>query len=78
MLSGTSGPAKWPTVAPWKFSTWAMADGQYRAVLEIPPLPDSTILLVEVGSTAPGTGLLGGEATRLPPMGVGPVSSLAH
>ena len=30
-------------------------------VLEIPPLPDSTILLVEVGSTAHGTGLPGGE-----------------
>jgi uncharacterized protein len=30
-------------------------------VLEIPPLPDSTILLVEVGSTAHGTGLPIGE-----------------
>jgi hypothetical protein len=30
-------------------------------VPEIPPLPDSTILLVEVGSTAHGTGLPGGE-----------------
>lgn len=30
-------------------------------VLEIPPLPESTILLVEVGSTAHGTGLPGGE-----------------
>jgi hypothetical protein len=30
-------------------------------VLEIPPLPESTILLVEVGSTAHGTGLRGGE-----------------
>ena len=29
--------------------------------LEIPPLPESTILLVEVGSTAHGTGLPGGE-----------------
>jgi len=28
---------------------------------EIPPLPESTILLVEVGSTAHGTGLPGGE-----------------
>lgn len=28
---------------------------------QIPPLPDSTILLVEVGSTAHGTGLPGGE-----------------
>ncbi len=28
---------------------------------EIPPLPTSTILLVEVGSTAHGTGLPGGE-----------------
>ena len=35
--------------------------GQYRLVLEIPPLPDSTILLVEVGSAAHGTGLPGGE-----------------
>src|SRR5438270_2928454 len=35
--------------------------GQYGDVLEIPPLPDSTILLVEVGSTAHGTGLPGGE-----------------
>jgi RNA repair pathway DNA polymerase beta family len=35
--------------------------GQDRPVLEIPPLPDSTILLVEVGSTAHGTGLPGGE-----------------
>ncbi len=32
-----------------------------RGVLEIPPLPDMTILLVEVGSTAHGTGLPGGE-----------------
>ena len=38
-----------------------MRGGQYRAVLEIPPLPDTTILLVEVGSTAHGTGLPGGE-----------------
>jgi hypothetical protein len=30
-------------------------------MLEIPKLPDSTILLVEVGSTAHGTGLPGGE-----------------
>ena len=30
-------------------------------MLEIPPLPDATILLVEVGSTAHGTGLPGGE-----------------
>lgn len=30
-------------------------------VPEIPPLPASTILLVEVGSTAHGTGLPGGE-----------------
>jgi hypothetical protein len=30
-------------------------------VLEIPPLPPDTILLVEVGSTAHGTGLPGGE-----------------
>lgn len=30
-------------------------------MLDIPPLPDSTILLVEVGSTAHGTGLPGGE-----------------
>ena len=30
-------------------------------VLEIPPLPPSTILLVEVGSTAHGTGIPGGE-----------------
>lgn len=29
--------------------------------MEIPPLPESTILLVEVGSTAHGTGLPGGE-----------------
>jgi uncharacterized protein len=30
-------------------------------MLEIPPLPEGTILLVEVGSTAHGTGLPGGE-----------------
>lgn len=30
-------------------------------MLEIPPLPENTILLVEVGSTAHGTGLPGGE-----------------
>jgi hypothetical protein len=30
-------------------------------VVEIPPLPPSTVLLVEVGSTAHGTGLPGGE-----------------
>ena len=33
----------------------------HGGLLEIPPLPESTILLVEVGSTAPGTGLPGGE-----------------
>ena len=32
-----------------------------HSVLEIPPLPRTTILLVEVGSTAHGTGLAGGE-----------------
>ena len=31
------------------------------AMLEIPPLPAGTILLVEVGSTAHGTGIPGGE-----------------
>lgn len=35
--------------------------GHHGGVLEIPPLPVSTILLVEVGSTAHGTGLPGGE-----------------
>ena len=35
--------------------------GENRDVLEIPPLPSATILLVEVGSTADGTGLAGGE-----------------
>jgi hypothetical protein len=30
-------------------------------MLELPPLPKSTIMLVEVGSTAHGTGLPGGE-----------------
>lgn len=30
-------------------------------VLEVPPLPESTVLLVEVGSTAHGTGIAGGE-----------------
>jgi hypothetical protein len=34
---------------------------EHAGVLEIPPLPESTILLVEVGSTAHGTGLPGGE-----------------
>src|SRR5215469_14838374 len=29
--------------------------------MEIPPLPEATILLVEVGSTAHGTGIPGGE-----------------
>jgi hypothetical protein len=32
-----------------------------RRMPEIPPLPDSAILLVEVGSTAHGTGIPGGE-----------------
>ena len=32
-----------------------------RLMLSIPPLPAGTILLVEVGSTAHGTGLPGGE-----------------
>jgi hypothetical protein len=35
--------------------------GDYVGLPEIPPPPDSTILLVEVGSTAHGTGLPGGE-----------------
>src|SRR6186713_1760521 len=35
--------------------------GAVNTPLEIPPLPDSTILLVEVGSTAHGTGIPGGE-----------------
>jgi hypothetical protein len=34
--------------------------GQDRSV-DLPPLPDTTILLVEVGSTAHGTGVPGGE-----------------
>ena len=34
---------------------------QAEKLLEIPPLPENTILLVEVGSTAHGTGLPGGE-----------------
>lgn len=29
--------------------------------MDLPPLPPSTILLVEVGSTAHGTGIPGGE-----------------
>jgi len=29
--------------------------------MEIPPLPETTILMVEVGSTAHGTGIDGGE-----------------
>lgn len=29
--------------------------------MEIPQLPDTTILMVEVGSTAHGTGIPGGE-----------------
>ena len=32
-----------------------------QAQLEIPPLPNSAILMVEVGSTAHGTGIDGGE-----------------
>src|ERR1700722_6651360 len=35
--------------------------GDTFPMLEIPPLPNGTILLVEVGSTAHGTGLPGGE-----------------
>lgn len=35
--------------------------GEDAGVPEIPPLPPATILLVEVGSTAHGTGLPGGE-----------------
>ena len=31
--------------------------GHHGGVLDIPPLPVSTILLVEVGSTSPGTGI---------------------
>jgi predicted nucleotidyltransferase len=34
--------------------------GQHRS-MDLPPLPDTTILLVEVGSTAHGTGIPGGE-----------------
>jgi hypothetical protein len=34
---------------------------RHDGVLDIPPLPASTILLVEVGSTAHGTGIPGGE-----------------
>ena len=33
----------------------------HDGVMEIPPLPETTILMVEVGSTAHGTGLDGGE-----------------
>ncbi len=33
----------------------------HGGMLEIPPLPESTILLVEVGSTAHGTGIPAGE-----------------
>jgi hypothetical protein len=35
--------------------------GKHDGVVNIPPLPSGTILLVEVGSTAHGTGLPGGE-----------------
>jgi hypothetical protein len=34
----------------------------HDGVLEIPSLPDMTVLLVEVGSTAHGTGLPRGES----------------
>lgn len=34
---------------------------RHHAEVEIPPLPETTILMVEVGSTAHGTGLPGGE-----------------
>ena len=33
----------------------------HDGVMEIPPLPETTILMVEVGSTAHGTGIDGGE-----------------
>jgi len=47
---GKEGPF-WPAAGP----------RDTRDVPEIPPLPPRTILLVEVGSTAHGTGLAGGE-----------------
>jgi hypothetical protein len=34
---------------------------RHDGVVDVPPLPHGTILLVEVGSTAHGTGLPGGE-----------------
>jgi uncharacterized protein len=37
------------------------SDGAMMGALELPPLPTHTILLVEVGSTAHGTGIPGGE-----------------
>ena len=48
-------------VAVLKTSDGLQHIGHHVGVLEIPPLPPSTILLVEVGSTAHGTGLPGGE-----------------
>jgi hypothetical protein len=40
----------------------SLRDADHGVVrLEIPPLPETTILLVEVGSTAHGTGIPGGE-----------------
>lgn len=38
-----------------------LREGQVTKMLEIPPLPASTILFVEVGSTAHGTGIPAGE-----------------
>ena len=52
-LQGTS-----PSVA--RFTSRAHAS-HHCNVPEIPPLPDATILMVEVGSTAHGTGIPGGE-----------------
>lgn len=36
--------------------------GRHHGPMEIPPLPENTILLVEVGSTAHGTGIPGPAA----------------
>lgn len=51
-----------PPARTWRDErAWCACGRPDWGVLEIPPLPVTTILLVEVGSTAHGTGLPGGE-----------------
>ena len=58
---GVGVQCQWVCVASAQFDSSGIPHRRYWDMLEIPPLLSTTILLVEVGSTAHGTGIPGGE-----------------